>query len=397
MKLDNNKLIFLSIASLFFLLFVSLIVSHKGVAYIRYVVLLIGLFYPWYFLKILKTDLSIAIFSFFLIALASLLFNNLPVDESVRVLNWYLAFFAGCFFAISLNSKTKILYAGFYSYILSCIILFILLVSSSSGMGFENSRYLGFTPTPNAMGELIGLGIIFLIYVLVKSFEKKNYRIVTVNIFLIIISAYILFETGSRTAFFVTIFMMIVILFLELRIKKYLILLPTLFVMVFLVFWQNKLDNSRIFYNITEPLSISSMQARLPIYNAAWDCFIEKPVFGYGFTNFGSCYASQKNHMEQRYTLVLDKIPDAHNFILQFLSETGFLGFMIMIYILIRGLYLSFTKFRVAFYILIAMFLYFMFNMNLYLREVSTIFFLMIGLSFFYRTQLVSSSTDSTY
>jgi len=177
--------------------------------------------------------------------------------------------------------------------------------------------------------------------------------------------------------------MTIVILFLELRIKKYLILLSTLFVIVLLVFLQNKLDNSRIFHNITEPLSISSMQARLPIYNAAWDCFIEKPVLGYGFTNFGSCYASQKTLMKQKYSLVIDKIPDAHNFILQFLSETGFLGFMIMIYILIRGLYLSFTKFRVAFYILIAMFLYFMFNMNLYLREVSTMFFVLIGIALF--------------
>lgn len=397
MKLDNNKLIFLSIASLFFLLFVSLVVSHKGVAYIRYVVLLIGLFCPWYFLKILKTDLSIAIFSFFLIALASLLFNNLPVYESVRVLNWYLAFFAGCFFAIFLNSKTKILYAGFYSYILSYIILFILLVFSNSGMGFEKSRYLGFTSTPNAMGELIGLGVIFLMYVLVKSCEKKNYRIVTANVFLIIISAYILFETGSRTAFFVTIFMTIVILFLELRIKKYLILLSTLFVLVFLILLQNKLDDSRIFHNITDPFSISSMQARLPIYNAAWNCFVERPILGYGFTNFGSCYASQKNHMEQKYTLVLDKIPDAHNFILQFLAETGLLGFFIIMYIFIKGCYLSFKHFRVAFYVLIAMFLFFMINMNLYLRELSTIFFLMIGLSFFYRTQPMFSGGDSTY
>lgn len=387
MKLDNNKIIFLSVASLFILLFVSLIISHKGVSYIRYIVLVIGLFYPWYFIKILKTDLSIAIFSFFLIALSSLLFNNLPVDESVRVLNWYLTFFAGCFFAIFLNFNAKIIYAAFYSYIISYIILFVLLVSSNGGVGFENSRYLGFTPTPNAMGELIGLGIIFLIYVLVKSCEKKNNRTIIANICLVIISAYILFETGSRTAFFVTIFMMVVILFLELRIKKHLILLSTLFIIIFLVFLQNKLDNSRIFHSITDPLSISSMQARLPIYNAAWNCFIEKPVLGYGFTNFGSCYAFQKDQMEQKYSLVIDKIPDAHNFLLQFLAETGLLGFFVIMYIFIRGCFLSFKNFRIAFYILITMFLFFMINMNMYLRELSTIFFLIIGWVFFYRSQ----------
>jgi len=239
--------------------------------------------------------------------------------------------------------------------------------------------------------------LIFLMFVLVKSCEKKNYGIIITNISLLIISAYILFETGSRTAFFITIFMTIVILFLELKIKKYVVLLSTLFVLVFLILLQNKLDDSRMFRNITDPFSISSMQARLPIYNAAWNCFVDKPVLGYGFTNFGSCYASQKKHMEKKYSLVIDKIPDAHNFLLQFLAETGLLGFFIIMYIFIKGCYFSFKNFKVAFYILIAMFLFFMINMNMYLRELSTIFFLMIGFSFFYRTQLVASSTDSKY
>jgi len=381
MKFDNKKLIFLSTASLFVLLFVSLIISHKGVANIRYIVLLIGLFYPRYFLKILKTDLSIAIFSFFLVALASLLINNLPVDESVRVLNWYLAFFAGCFFAIFLNSKTKILFVAFYSYVLAYIILFVYLVFFNPGVGFEESRYLGFTPTPNAMGELIGLGIIFLTYVLVKNYDKKRYKIIIINISLIAISTYILLKTGSRTAFFMTIFITSAVLLLELNIKKYLILLFTLFFLVLLVFFQNKLNNNRIFHNITNPLSISSMQARLPIYNAGWSCFVDKPVLGYGFTNFEACFNSQRKMMLKKYKIVEKRVSDAHNLFLQFLSETGILGFLIMIYIISKGFYNSFQKFRLAFYLMVALVLYFMLNMNLYLRETSTVFFLLVGMS----------------
>lgn len=379
MKL-NKPYMKILINALFVLLFICFILSHQGIANIRYFILFLGLFNIQYFLKVIKSDVSKAILAFFFVSALSLYFNDVSLDESVRVLNWYLAFFAGCFFAFNVD-RDKIINIAFYSYVVSYIVLFVLQTKYGSITGYENSRYVGLQPSYNSNGELIGIGIIFLTFLLIKAYNNKHYFIVIANLLLIFASIPIIMETGSRTAFFITAFISVIMLFFEISNKKFSIILLTLIVVIFTATFQDKIKDSRIFENITKPMSIPSLKSRLPVFNSAWNCFKEKPLFGYGFTNFDNCFKLQRKIMVKKYEIVEKSVPHAHNLFLQFLSETGFFGFLIMMYIIFRGIYTSIRRFKLAFYLMAALLLYFMLNMNLYLREISTIFFLLVGMS----------------
>lgn len=102
--------------------------------------------------------------------------------------------FAGCIFWV-LFKKTTINIA-IYVYIVSYLLLFLVHWKIGGGVGYVDGRYLGIQPSCNAKGELVGIGIIFLVFSIVKAFEKKSFYMVGLNILLITLSVPIIIETG---------------------------------------------------------------------------------------------------------------------------------------------------------------------------------------------------------
>lgn len=351
---------------------------YKGVGNLRYIVVVFCLLQLSFFYKIFKSKESLFLLLFFLISALGLYVNGLDIGKSVRVLNWYLAFLLGAFFGR--YTKKNTLNIAMYAYVISYLLLFLIHLKTGNGAGYVDGRYVGIQPSCNAKGELIGIGEIFLVFSLIKAMEVKNFYVIIFNSLLIVCSIPVIIATGSRTAFFITVFMCVLIFFMEYKNKKVsAVVLGIIFVLIFGLYF-SKAGNNRIFENIYNPFSITSFQSRLPIFNAAWECFKEKPLLGYGMTNYEECFSKHHENMIQKYKIVEETAPNAHNLFLQFLSETGILGFLPVILFMIFSLINGFKGFRPGFYILMAMCLYFLMNMNLYLRVVSTLFFIFSGM-----------------
>lgn len=355
---------------------------YNGVGNLRYIVVIFCLLELPFFYKLVKSKESLLLLAFFVISALGLYFNDLGIAKSVRVLNWYLAFLLGAFFGY--YSKKTTINIAIYGYIISYLLLFLVHWKIGGGVGYVDGRYVGIQPSYNAKGELVGIGIIFLVFSIVKAFETKSFYMVGLNILLIILSVPIIIETGSRTAFFITVFMCVMVFFMEYKNKKISWMAAGVIFLIVIALYFSKVGENRIFKNIQNPLSVASFQSRLPIFNAAWECFKEKPFLGYGFTNYEMCFSKHQQDMTKKYEIVEETAPNAHNIFLQFLSETGILGFLPIILFIIFTLINGFKKFRFGFYVLLAMSLYFLMNMNLYLRVISMLFFIFSGMCLSY-------------
>lgn len=351
---------------------------YNGVGNLRYIVVMFFLLELPFFYKLIKSKESLLLLAFFVISALGLYFNDLGIDKSVRVLNWYLAFLLGAFFGY--YSKKTTINIAIYVYIISYLLLFLVHWKIGGGVGYEGGRYVGIQPSYNAKGELVGIGIIFLVFSIVKAFETKNFYIIGLNVLLITLSVPIIIETGSRTAFFITVFMCVMVFFMEYKNKKISWVAAGVIFFIVIALYFSKVGENRVFKNIQNPFSILSFQSRLPIFNAAWECFKEKPFLGYGLTNYEMCFSKHQQNMTKKYQIVEETAPNAHNIFLQFLSETGILGFMPIILFIIFTLINGFKKFRFGFYVLLTMCLYFLMNMNLYLRVISMLFFIFSGM-----------------
>lgn len=364
------------------IMFSLMIWWYNGLGNLRYIVFIFCLLDLPLFYKLVRSKESLLLLAFFVISALGLYFNDLGIGKSVRVLNWYIAFLLGAFFGY--YSKKTTINIAIYVYIVSYLLLFLVHWKIGDGVGYMGDRYAGIQPSPNAKGELIGIGIIFLVFSIVKAFETKNYYIIGLNVLLIALSVPILIETGSRTAFFITVFMCVMVLFMEYKNKKVSWVAVGVVFLIVIGLYFSKLGENRIFKNIQNPLSTSSFQSRLPIFNVAWECFKEKPFLGYGFTNYKTCFSKHRQDMTKKYKIVEETVPHAHNIFLQLLSETGILGFLTIILFIIFTLINGFKKFRLGFYVLLAISFYFSMDMTLYLRVISMLFFIFSGMCLSY-------------
>lgn len=360
------------------MMFSLMIWWYNGLGNLRYIVVIFCLLELSFFYKLVKSKESLLLLAFFVISALGLYFNDFGIDKSVRVLNWYIAFLLGAFFGY--YSKKTTINIAIYVYIVSYLLLFLVHWKIGGGVGYVDGRYVGIQPSYNAKGELVGIGIIFLVFSIVKAFETKNFYIIGLNVLLITLSVPIIIETGSRTAFFITVFMCVMVFFMEYKNKKISWVAAGMIFLIVIALYFSKVGENRIFKNIQNPLSIASFQSRLPIFNAAWECFKEKPFLGYGLTNYEMCFSKHQQNMAEKYEIVEETAPNAHNIFLQFLSETGILGFLPIILFIIFTLINGFKKFRFGFYALLTMCLYFLMNMNLYLRVISMLFFIFSGI-----------------
>lgn len=78
------------------------------------------------------------------------------------------------------------------------------------------------------------------------------------------------------------------------------------------------------------PIADVTFQSRLPIWEAAWNGFLQAPVWGNGVRTFESWHnnyvAQYKDNLRQRYDIVETRIGNPHHFILGLLYMYGLIG-----------------------------------------------------------------------
>jgi O-antigen ligase len=109
--------------------------------------------------------------------------------------------------------------------------------------------------------------------------------------------------------------------------KKRLVLLAGLCALVCLFYLLRPILNP----THTEGEVGSSAISRLMLWSTAWDYFVRFPVFGVGWGNFTHLYGSDLSSFFQPDALAV------HNIYLQLLAETGLVGFVAFLYLVVQS------------------------------------------------------------
>jgi O-antigen ligase len=80
------------------------------------------------------------------------------------------------------------------------------------------------------------------------------------------------------------------------------------------------------------------IEFRQAVYTGAWDMFLERPLLGWGLGNFPEAYPQYRSF----YTNLF--VNQAHNDYMQLLVEMGALGFVVMLWFLVRMYYRAAEK-----------------------------------------------------
>lgn len=203
-------------------------------------------------------------------------------------------------------------------------------------MSYEMQLWFGrtysvFTSTgPNALSIYMSFYILSALSFIINKSIKLKYKVLNF-IFLLIFSIPFVFSF-SRTGY-VALFISAIFLLLMNR-KKY---LPFYFIVSVIVIRSNAIIYDRLIsYTFSNGLDVSSI-GRLEYWKAAIQTIIHYPISGVGFNGFST--------IGLNYTNFFDSLINVHNEYLQLLVNSGIVGFILFISIIIL-LFKSGMKFR---------------------------------------------------
>ena len=314
--------------SLISLLFLIYSFKHKNFSYFKNKYFFIFLIFWLYliFNSLINNfnldSLKISFFYFrygvFVIAITSLL----KVDDSFLKYFFYIIFI--CFVALVLD--------GFYQYFVGENIL-----------GFKKSeRISSFFGDEWILGSYLsriwpiffGLSIFFL---------KKKSKLFFLFIIIFILSEALIFISGDRTAFFnINLSAIIIILLSKKLLKLRLLTLIASLILLSLISFINPTAKERVIDQTISQMNLFNKknkdQEKLYIFSrehthhyiTAYRMYLDNKILGVGVKNFRK-FCSDKKYIESESSCA----PHPHNTYVQILSETGIIGFLFLIFVLI--------------------------------------------------------------
>ena len=314
--------------SLISLLFLIYSFKHKNFSYFKNKYFFIFLIFWSYliFNSLINNfnldSLKISFFYFrygvFVIAITCLL----KVDDSFLKYFFYIIFI--CFVALVLD--------GFYQYFVGENIL-----------GFKKSeRISSFFGDEWILGSYLsriwpiffGLSIFFL---------KKKSKLFFLFIIIFILSEALIFISGDRTAFFnINLSAIIIILLSKKLLKLRLLTLIASLILLSLISFINPTAKERVIDQTISQMNLFNKknkdQEKLYIFSrehthhyiTAYRMYLDNKILGVGVKNFRK-FCSYKKYIKSESSCA----PHPHNTYVQILSETGIIGFLFLIFVLI--------------------------------------------------------------
>ncbi|MDF2635469.1 MAG: O-Antigen ligase, partial [Pelosinus sp.] len=141
-----------------------------------------------------------------------------------------------------------------------------------------------------------------------------------------VISAIALVLTLSRGALLATVLVLILYMFFKLPTKPKQVLMTLLFLLFILALIftiPHAVERINISGMVQERSSIQSIEERYRLWHSSIKMFLDYPAFGIGFGQFQNMYSTTYALPEA----INKSLTVAHNNFLQFLSETGLVGF----------------------------------------------------------------------
>jgi O-antigen ligase len=246
----------------------------------RFVLLLIGILYLLKY-KLIKNSIANYLLPFTIIALfTTLLFSPLGIAVVLRSLGFWLVGLvifklANLLYLNNTNRASELLVLVLVLYFtVNLIFVFI----PFEGV-YLNERFRGLTGNPNGLGmiAMFSFGIITLIEKRKDIIFKKTFLALKILFF------YIIFITGSRTAFFSVLFFQLIFIFHKYRLFLYIFML----IFVFCFLFSDYILNSSYFNNFLslDFLRINTLtnaSGRTDVWPVAWEEIKNSPFLGNG-------------------------------------------------------------------------------------------------------------------
>jgi O-antigen ligase len=291
-------------------------------------------------------------FYFFLIFWIYLIFNTLIYNFNLDSLKISFFYFRYGVFVIAIVTFLKEDYK-FIKYFFYCIfICFTILVFDGFYQYFTGENILGWknsTRTSSFFGDEKILGsylsrlwpIFFGLSIFI--FKKKN-KLSSFIILIFILSEALIFLSGDRTAFFyINLSAIFVILFSQKLFKLRLITLLSSILILVIISFINPIAKERVFDQTINQMNLDSKNKNKEKnsiyifsrehnhhYTTALKMFLDNKVFGVGVKNFRNFCNNEKYKISE-----VSCSTHPHNTYIQILTETGIIGFLFLITVLI--------------------------------------------------------------
>ena len=265
-------------------------------------------------------------FGFFTLAIAYLVKNK----NFIKYFTYCLLI---CFFILIFDAIIEFLFNFNFLYFINFII------EPSQGRVsslFGNEHILG-----SYLVRLLPISILLILI----NFKNKKYFNYFFYIFVTFVSI-VVFISGERTAFFMLILIIILMLLLIKNIRKNLVItiLPMIFIFICLIYSNSIIKNRMIKLTFNQVISTKENSNDLNInffsvqheviYKTSFKIFRDSPILGIGPKSFRNICKNSKYHSfteEDRSINGCQTHP--HNTYVQFLVETGTLGFFLITFI----------------------------------------------------------------
>lgn len=315
----------------FFCFFWILFFNHGKIDIVRipfFAFLLWQLYRKRINVRFLFDPITISIVVFGAIAVASNLINNLPLDKTIRIVNWLFPYLLGKYVIDSESADAENIIFIFLTFSAAFSIVGIAgyIFGFNEFLGvklFKSDRYIFTLRGINKAGFYLAVSGLLNSYFIIKndfSINRKNW--IYYLYFLIIIAGLMLTQERKSILVLGVILMSFVLVYKQYR-----------------IFFIVALVGSAIFLASAIPkrFAIDSLvygdaaQGRYNAWEASIDLFKQKPFLGHGFTSFRKAYTEHFKKNKETFTFkTFHGYAVAHNINLNALAEMGLLGCITM-------------------------------------------------------------------
>lgn len=189
-----------------------------------------------------------------------------------------------------------------------------------------DNRLSAFYLSPNYLAMYIAPAIILGIYLLSVSKNLKQKIAYLLLLIPVLLSLYLTYSYSTWISLLLT-FVLLSFIQKKITMRYFFLLLATLFLLFVTQFKSEK------FNNLFENFSRSSLSSRITIWNVSIKLIKENPILGIGAGNFQTAYLAKQSEFPPYLEWA---VPQPHNIFLAFWLQTGILGLIGFLTLLLK-------------------------------------------------------------